>query len=99
MQITKDQAIALLDSLFAVRLVGVDADGNEYGDERNAHFLDSLRVLFPHIPFGFQLTERIVIPEGVKLPDYRHDKACKQKERRKLFGDILREIADKLEEE
>ena len=94
MKITKEQAVALVCALFSTQCTGVDQDGNEYGPERNAHFLDSMRVLFPDLPYAYHLTRTIVVPEGAHPEDYRLKQVAEQNEKRKRFADILREIAD-----
>jgi len=96
-QITKDQALALVSALFSTQCVGVDSEGNEYGPERNAHFLDALRVLFPDLPGLYVLTRFIDIPKSAAPEDYRHKYISDQNEQRKRFADILRGVADAIE--
>lgn len=95
---TKAQALALVSALFATECRGVDAEGNEYSQERNAHFLDSMRVLYPNLPSQYELLVVIKIPDGARPEDYRRGQAAKQTEKRAIFADILREIASAVSE-
>ena len=90
---TNPQAVALIQALFSEKIVGVDADGNQYGNPRNAHFLDALRVSFPGLPSIHAMAVSIVIPEGATPEDYRHKQLTDRAAARRKFSDILMDIA------
>jgi len=98
MTIREDQSIELVRALFSQQVVGSDAEGNEYGPERNAHFLAALRVMYPGLPQAYYLLQSIVIPPGANPEDYRHKQLADRKEKRKAFAEILRDIATAFED-
>jgi len=58
----RKQAIALLGALMATETKGGDNEGNEYTEERNAHFLGALRVAFPDMPYTHVLKTHYLEP-------------------------------------
>lgn len=84
-KISAQQACRIIRELFAQKVVGVDADGTESGQELNHHFLTCLRVANPELPEQSQL--RLWVTETRFL-----DK--KNWEDRLKFAEILRALAD-----
>jgi len=94
---SKPQAEALLRALFDEQVVGLDADGNTYGNERNTHFLTAFRAVIPEIPGSiYLLRTEPVVPEGAGPEDYKHILLAAWKENRRQFCQALHEFADAL---
>ena len=97
MTIRQDQAVALIRALYSIQIAGTDSDGNIYGPERNAHFLDAVRVMYPGLPEEYDLFRMVVLPPSPRPDDHQVQKLKDRQARRKKFSAVLRDIAEAFE--
>ena len=94
MNISNEQAMALLRVLYAEECMGVDTAGNEYGKQYNGHFLNALRVTEPSLPTVYEIAPHYTVPrEG------RPAAADKYITSRRILATIFRTLANAIEDD
>ena len=94
MNISNGQALAILRALYAEECMGGDTEGNEYGKQRNAHFLDALRVAYPSLPTVYEIAPHYSVPI-----ESRNEQQKRFITARRNLANIFRSLAQAIEDD